>query len=49
MQATPLQIANVASTVINGGTLYRPRIVREIRSAAGATIAHFRRVSATFR
>jgi len=33
MQATPLQIANIASAVINGGTLYRPRIMREIRSA----------------
>lgn len=39
MQATPLQIVNVASAVINGGTLYRPHVVREIRSAAGATLA----------
>ena len=35
MQATPLQMANVASTVINGGTLYRPQIVREIRDPDG--------------
>ncbi len=41
MQATPLQITNVASAVINGGTLYRPRVVREIRSPRGETIARF--------
>ena len=41
MQATPLQMVNVASAVINGGTLYRPQIVRGIRSASGATIAQF--------
>ena len=39
MQATPLQIANVASAVINGGTLYRPRIMREIRAPNGALVA----------
>lgn len=41
MQATPLQMVNVASAVINGGTLYRPEIVREIRSPDGKTIAQF--------
>jgi penicillin-binding protein 2 len=41
MQATPLQIVNVASAVINGGILYRPRVVREIRSPDGSTIARF--------
>ncbi len=41
MQATPLQMVNVASTVINGGTLYRPQIVREIRSPQGETIEQF--------
>jgi len=41
MQATPLQMVNVASAVINGGTLYRPQIVREIRSPEGRTIAQF--------
>ena len=41
MQATPLQMANVASAVINGGTLYRPHIVREIRNAAGGTVKRF--------
>jgi penicillin-binding protein 2 len=41
MQATPLQMVNVASAVINGGTLYRPQIVREIRSPDGRTVATF--------
>lgn len=41
MQATPLQMANVASAVINGGTLYKPQIVREIRDASGSTVARF--------
>lgn len=38
MQATPLQIVNVASAVINGGTLYRPHIVTEIRSPDGDVV-----------
>ncbi|HKU81392.1 MAG TPA: penicillin-binding protein 2 [Candidatus Tumulicola sp.] len=38
MQATPLQITDVASTVINGGTLYQPQIVREIRSPDGRVV-----------
>jgi len=41
MQATPLQMANVASAVINGGTLYRPQIVKEIRSPYGKTLKTF--------
>jgi penicillin-binding protein 2 len=41
MQATPLQMVNVASTVINGGTLYRPQVVREIRTPGGDVVAHF--------
>ncbi|HVN69964.1 MAG TPA: penicillin-binding protein 2 [Candidatus Binatia bacterium] len=41
MQATPLQIVNVASAVINGGTLYRPRVVSEIRNSRGETVATF--------
>ncbi len=35
MQATPLQIANVAATIVNGGTLYRPHVVAAIRDANG--------------
>jgi penicillin-binding protein 2 len=41
MQATPLQMVNVASTVINGGTLYRPQIVREIRSPEDRVVERF--------
>ena len=41
MQATPLQIVNVASAVINGGTLYRPQVVREIRDPNGGLIVRF--------
>lgn len=41
MQATPLQIASIASTVANGGTLYRPHIVAEIRSPRGKVIKTF--------
>jgi cell division protein FtsI/penicillin-binding protein 2 len=39
MQATPLQIVNVASAVINGGTLYKPRIMREILTSDGHFVA----------
>jgi cell division protein FtsI/penicillin-binding protein 2 len=41
MQATPLQIVNVASAVINGGTLYRPQVVREVRDPNGRLIVAF--------
>ncbi len=41
MQATPLQMANVAATVVNGGTLYRPHIVEEIRSPHGRVLKRF--------
>jgi cell division protein FtsI/penicillin-binding protein 2 len=41
MQATPLQMANVAATVVNGGTLYRPHLVKEIRTPTGKVIKRF--------
>ena len=41
MQATPLQMVNVASAVINGGTLYTPQIVREIQSPDGRLLRRF--------
>jgi penicillin-binding protein 2 len=52
MQATPLQIANVMATVLNGGTLYRPHVVSAIRSPRGKILKTFdneviRRVNVT--
>ncbi len=41
MQATPLQMADVAATVVNGGTLHRPHIVEQIRSPRGRVIKTF--------
>ncbi len=41
MQATPLQIANIASAVVNGGTLYRPHIVTQILTPDGHIIKVF--------
>ncbi len=41
MQATPLQMTDVASAVINGGTLYAPQIVREIRARDGRIVKTF--------
>ncbi len=41
MQATPLQMAQVVSVVVNGGTLYRPRVVREILSPKNHIIKRF--------
>jgi cell division protein FtsI/penicillin-binding protein 2 len=41
MQATPLQMANVAATVVNGGTLYAPHIVKAIRNERGQIIKRF--------
>ena len=41
MQATPLQMANITATVANGGTLYRPHIVEEIRSPRGHVLKRF--------
>ena len=38
MQATPLQMANIVATVVNGGTLYKPHIVAEVRSPRGRVL-----------
>ena len=42
LQATPLQMANVESAVVNGGTLYKPQIVSEIRKPDGTVIKSFK-------
>jgi len=39
--ATPLQVLNSAATVANGGTLYRPQIVREIIDSQGEVVQAF--------
>jgi len=41
MQATPLQMASITATVVNGGTLFRPHLVAEIRDARGRTIKRY--------
>jgi penicillin-binding protein 2 len=42
MQATPLQMADIVATVVNGGTLYRPHLVAQIRSPRGKVIKSVR-------
>jgi penicillin-binding protein 2 len=39
--ATPLQMAVVAATVANGGTVYRPRLVKQTISADGGTVKDY--------
>ena len=41
MQATPLQMANVESAVINGGTLYRPHVVHAVVDQANRIVKTF--------
>jgi penicillin-binding protein 2 len=41
MQATPLQMANITATVVDGGILHRPHVVAEIRSPQGRVIKRF--------
>ena len=41
MQATPLQMADIAATVVNGGTLYVPHIVAAIRDVHGRIVRRF--------
>jgi penicillin-binding protein 2 len=38
MQATPLQMASIAATVVNGGTLYRPHLVAFVRDVSGKIV-----------
>jgi len=39
--ATPLQMANVMCVVANGGTLYRPRLVKQLEDAKGNSTRSF--------
>jgi peptidoglycan glycosyltransferase len=39
LNATPLQMAMVASAVANNGVLMRPHVVKEVRSASGKLVA----------
>lgn len=39
--ATPLQMANVAATIANGGTVYRPQVIREVVDADGKVVRPF--------
>jgi len=38
MVCTPLQLANAFAALVNGGTLWQPRVVLEIRDSAGAPL-----------
>ncbi|EKD58547.1 MAG: hypothetical protein ACD_56C00103G0001 [uncultured bacterium] len=37
VSATPLQIANMTAALANGGTLYKPRLVSQIKKSSGET------------
>lgn len=39
--ATPLQVLNAAATVANGGTLYRPQLVRQVIDGDGQVVRAF--------
>jgi penicillin-binding protein 2 len=39
--ATPLQVLNAAAAVANGGTLYRPQLVREVIDSQGQVLQAF--------
>jgi penicillin-binding protein 2 len=41
MQATPLQMANIAATVVNGGTLFRPHLTTFVTNPAGRIVKRF--------
>ena len=39
--ATPLEMANLIATIGNGGTLYQPQIIREVRDPGGVVVKAF--------
>ena len=46
---TPMQLAELAAEVANGGTLYKPQFVKEIDALDGTVVKTFRRSSRTRR
>jgi penicillin-binding protein 2 len=38
---TPLQLANIYATLGNGGTLYRPRLVKQLESSSGLVVKEY--------
>lgn len=40
-QITPLQLVSAYSAIVNGGNLYKPRLVKELRDQTGITIETF--------
>ena len=42
--ATPLQMARMAATLANGGTVYQPRLVEKVESPAGEILERFQPV-----
>ena len=41
VDVTPIQLAQVYSTIASGGKVYQPQLVREITTAAGETVTRF--------
>ncbi len=42
LTATPIQMANVAAAIANGGTLYRPQLVHQTTDDRGGVISEFK-------
>lgn len=38
-QMTPIQLANYAATIANGGTRYRPHLLKEVKTPDGSTVS----------
>jgi penicillin-binding protein 2 len=38
VQATPLQVANMTATIANGGTLFQPRLVKDVTDSEGGVV-----------
>ncbi|MBX6341551.1 MAG: penicillin-binding protein 2, partial [Thermomicrobiaceae bacterium] len=41
LSCTPLQMASAVAAIANGGTYYRPRLVRALKDASGRTVREF--------